>query len=232
MINEEARSRLESVIWDFDGTIVDTETPAFQAWQAIFVKAGAHLDPLDWGLIVGTVGGVDLFDRLETQVGAVDRVALDQERRALQRRYLASSPLRTGVQDLLDALVQAHVPCAVATSSSRWWVERFLTQHQIRDKFLALATADDVRHVKPDPEVYRLALRQLGAAGPRSVAIEDSPHGAQAALAAGIPCLVVANPSTSHLRFPPGVHRMDSLTRVTVDDLSRMSVGESTTERR
>lgn len=221
MRNPESSS-LHSVIWDFDGTIVDTETPGFQAWQAVFEHVGGKLDPVDWGLIVGTVGGVDLFDRLQEQVGDVDRVALDRQRRILQRQFLAASPLRAGVRDLLDTLFQVRIPCAIATSSSRWWVERFLRQHQIADRFVALATADDVRHVKPDPEVYRLALGQLGANARGSVAIEDSPHGAQAALGAGIPCLVVSNPSTAHLRFPEGVHRRDALTAVTLHDLSRI----------
>lgn len=213
---------IEAVVWDFDGTIVDTETPQYEAWDTVFQEHGARMDPRVWGEMVGTHSQLDLLDVLEREVGPVHREAMARRVRALEEQYLASAPLRPGVGDLLKEFREAKVPSAIASSSHRQWIRRFLEAHAIERHFQGIASADDVREVKPDPAVYVLAVRILGKEPGETLAIEDSAHGATAALAAGLRCLVVPNPSTERLLFPAGVVRVPTLAGVTLPILEQL----------
>ncbi|WP_338055227.1 HAD-IA family hydrolase [Sulfobacillus harzensis] len=207
-------------MWDFDGTIVDTETPQFEAWQALFGEFGARLEPHVWGKMVGTVTDWDLFDVLERLTGGpVQRIKLERKVRRLIEKKMTEAPIRDGVGEIITEAAGRGLRQAVASSSPRWWIREFLRRHRLESYFAAIASADDVRRVKPDPEVYLTALARLKVGPLEAIAIEDSPHGSRAALQAGIPCLVVPNPSTMELPFPVGVHRLDTLKGVTLDGL-------------
>ena len=211
---------ISGLIWDFDGTIVDTETPQYRAWSEIFAEFGDKLTPEDWGRIVGTWGDVDLIDILMERVPGVPRLETNRRAGALVTQYMLEAPLRAGVMGLMEAARMAEIPQAVASSSHRVWIQAFLHLHQLEAYFQALATADDVVMGKPDPAVYRVALRRLGLEPHQTVAIEDSPHGSAAALGAGLKCVVVPNPSTEALVFPEGVVRLPTLEGVTLETLA------------
>lgn len=213
---------LAGIVWDFDGTLVDTETPQFEAWAQVFEEAGGELRPSDWGQIVGTLDGINLLDVLESQAGRLDRPKTLRRLAELTEKYLDQAPLRPGVRDLLAELGELSIPCAIASSSHRQWIVEFLRDHGILHYFTAIAAADDVARVKPDPSVYRVALRRLRVPAAQALAIEDSPHGAAAALGAGLVCVVVPNPSTKALSFPVAVRRLTTLENVGVRDLEKL----------
>ncbi len=213
---------LSGLIWDFDGTIVDTETPQYRAWSEIFAEYGDELTPADWGRIVGTWGDVDLIDILMARVPGVPRLETNRRAGDLVTQYMLEAPLRDGVMALLEAAHHAHIPQAIASSSHRVWIQAFLQLHHLEAYFGALATADDVTMGKPDPAVYRVAVSRLAIEAARAVAIEDSPHGSTAALGAGLKCVVVPNPSTEALLFPDGVVRLPSLQGVTLEALAAL----------
>jgi len=213
---------LSGVIWDFDGTIVDTETPQFDAWQAVFRGFGARLDSVNWGRMVGTIDGVDPIDVLEQQIGPVDHGTIHQAFLERSAALLQDAALRPGVKPLLDDLLRRMVLCAIASSSSRPWIQKYLLEHNISRYFSAIASATDVDHPKPDPAVYHLALALLRLNPDEVIAIEDSPYGATAALEAGITCVVVTNPSTAELHFPREIIQLPTLQGVTVAQLQEM----------
>lgn len=213
---------LKAIIWDFDGTIVDTETPQFDAWDLLFREYGSCVEPALWAEMVGTVTDFDLLDVLQRRVGRVDRMQASRRIGELMRSQLEGAPLRPGVRALMDAARLEGFRQGIASSSGRRWIVDYIQRHNLHESIDVIASADDVVRVKPDPAVYLSALQHLGLDRHECLAIEDSPHGAQAALRAGLWCVVVPNPSTDRLTFPAGVTKLDSLAGVTLAQLASL----------
>jgi HAD superfamily hydrolase (TIGR01509 family) len=206
---------LRALIFDFDGTILDTETPEYQAWQEIYSRHQAELPVELWARAVGTHNGFDPHAYLEECTGcAHDHAAVKALHRELTRVRLAGQPPREGIRELLAAAHEDGVALAVASSSHRAYITDFLTRLELTLFFDVLCTADDVARVKPDPALFLLALERLGVAAHEAVVIEDSPNGVLAAERAGIPCLVVPNDLTRLFTFPAYGTRRDSLSGV------------------
>ncbi len=206
---------LRALIFDFDGTMLDTETPEFESWQAIYRDHGAELALSDWGRGIGTWGGFDPWHDLEGRIGR----ALEQEQIAVKhharvKAAITAAVLLPGVEDLLETASAAGLKLAIASSSSREWVTSWSEKLGVMRFFQATATKDDVLRVKPDPALYRVALEKLGVNANEAVAIEDSPNGSKAALAAGLACVVIPNQVTSSLEFPVDVTRLETLVGV------------------
>ena len=120
-------------------------------------------------------------------------------------------PLLPGVETLLRDAMALGLGRAVASSSSCGWVEGWLRRHGIRDLVDVVVARDDVRKVKPDPELFLLAASRLGVAPAACVVFEDSPNGMRAALAAGMRCVAVPNALTRPLARPEVDLVLDSL---------------------
>ncbi len=223
----------EALALDFDGTIVDTETPWYRAWQAVYAGFGAALPAEEWARTVGTAG--DAFDPvayLEARVGRpLDRAALQGDFRARGLALQARQKLRPGVRALLEEARGLDLPVALASSSPRPWIQGYLERFDLLRFFRTICTAEDVRQVKPAPDLYRLAVRRLGVAASRTVALEDSPHGAAAALAAGVPCVVVPNAFTRVLRFPEGATVLPTLRGRGLEALAQAAFGRGPSRR-
>lgn len=197
-----------ALIFDFDGTILDTETREFHHWQALYREHGGELHLVDWQRGIGT------WDAFDPWAGLPEHVQADRERvRAeLHERIvadIAEQDLRPGVRAVLEGARPAGLRLALATSSDRAWVTRWMQQHGLADLFEVMATRDDVRRVKPDPELYLLAARRLGLRPAECLAVEDSLNGATAAVAAGMPVVVVPNDVTRTQPFPPAWPRLE-----------------------
>ena len=126
-----------------------------------------------------------------------------------------------GVLALLDALDEAQIPCAVASNSDRPWVDRVLTIAGLTGRFQTIATADEVEHPKPAPDVYLLAASRLGVPAQRCAAFEDSPRGLAAAHAAGMFTVAVPTALTRHFAFEQAHHIVESLEKLALKDLRR-----------
>ncbi len=111
-------------------------------------------------------------------------------------------PLLPGVEALLRDARALGLGRAVASSSSCGWVEGWLRRHGIRDLIDVVVARDDVRRVKPDPELFLLAASRLGVDPGACMVLEDSPNGMRAALAAGMRCVAVPNALTRSLARP------------------------------
>jgi len=132
---------------------------------------------------------------------------------------IEQQPPMPGVEALIAAAQHAGMGLAVASSSSRVWVEGNLNRLGLRQHFQAVRTADDVERVKPDPALYRLAAGSLGTQPDQTLAIEDSRTGMLAAQGAGLRCLVVPNSVTQFSDFSQADLRLASLADLTPAEL-------------
>jgi HAD superfamily hydrolase (TIGR01509 family) len=194
----------QALIFDFDGLLVDTETPAFESWRLLYGEYGHDLSLDLWQGALGTNQGFDALDHLESLLGrALDRVADMARRRQLKAELSAEQPLLPGVLEILAQARALGLPCAVASSSDRAWVEGWLERHAIRSAFACVRTADDVAMTKPAPDLFLSAAACLGVPPADCLVFEDSPNGILAARAAGMRCVTVPGAVTSQLALPP-----------------------------
>jgi beta-phosphoglucomutase-like phosphatase (HAD superfamily) len=208
---------IAAAILDFDGLIVDTETPIFEAWLAAYRRRGCSVGLDEWQHALGTHGGFDPLEHLEGQVRArqpgeaFDRDAVLAEVEEATTRGCDGQPLLPGVEALLREAGALGLGRAVASSSSCGWVNGWLERHGIRGLLDVVVGRDDVRNVKPDPELFLLAASRLGTPPGACVVFEDSPNGMRAALAAGMRCVAVPNALTRPLERPGVDLVLDSL---------------------
>lgn len=179
----------DAVIFDLDGTLIDTESVALVAGLEAFSALGAPVEesflhrlvgrdlPSSAAIIRSAHPGLDL-DRLNTLW-----------RDGFDARIEAGLPLKPGVTELLDRLV---LPRAICTSTSRAGAWHKLGLAGLEKSFAHVVTLDDVTRPKPAPEPYLLAADRLGVPAARCVVFEDSETGAEAAHVAG--CRVVQVP--------------------------------------
>lgn len=223
---------LKAVIFDFDGVILDTELPDYSSWQEVYTEHGMSLEIELWCQNVGRSEVFDACQHLEQLVGrALAQEEIRQRRRERCMEMIRRELPRPGVLRWLDAAAELGVPCAVASSSSRAWVEGHLRDHGLLERFALTSCREDVGRTKPAPDVYLSALERLGVRPSEAIAIEDSPHGVSAAKAAGIYCLAVPNDVTRYLSFEHADLVVESLERLDFLHLHRQH-GQSPTPRK
>ena len=214
---------LQAAIFDCDGLLADTETPDYDAWRTLYAEHGLPFTREDWAQTIGIAKGHDARDwhlPLAAHVGpSYDRDAVQARRRAHYQAAIEALTPMPGVIALLEALRDEGLPCAVASNSDSSWVERVLGLTRLRPYFAAVATADEVEHPKPAPDVYRLAAQRLHVAPQNCAAFEDSPRGLAAAHAAGMFAVAVPTALTRHLDFVGAHHLVESLEHITLSAL-------------
>ena len=212
---------IRAVIFDFDGTILDTETPIYRAWSRTYEQHGQQLSMEEYSAAIGTDYSVfDPRGTLEQRIGRkLDWAALDTERRNYHMELVVANDILPGVRELMAEVKARGLRCAIASSSTTEWVESHLRRLGL-DRFVDfISCADPPQRPKPATDVYDRALVALEVAADEAVAIEDSPNGAIAALKAGIACVGVPNTMTSLFDFPAGIRRVASLEGMSLDEL-------------
>jgi HAD superfamily hydrolase (TIGR01509 family) len=111
---------------------------------------------------------------------------------------LDSSPLRPGVEELITLLSNESIPLAIASSSPLQWIKRHLEHRGLLKCFSCIATADDVKVVKPFPDIYINLLSKLNRLPAEVVTFEDSQNGIKAAKSSNLFCIAVPNEITKH----------------------------------
>lgn len=213
---------VQALIFDFDGLLVDTETLHYQAWLDLYREYGVELRLERWLLDIGTHGMFDPVADLEELLGRpIDRETTLQGRRDRHRSLVEQEPLRPGIEALLKAAEEVGLPMAVATSSSRDWVEPWLAHHAIRRYFRCVRSRDDVERVKPAPDLFLAAAACLEILPEACLVFEDSPNGMRAAAAAGMRCIAVPNRMTAEMELPEIALRIDALHEWSLQDLLR-----------
>jgi HAD superfamily hydrolase (TIGR01509 family) len=208
------------VVFDFDGLILDTEAPVYDAWQEIYGEHGVTLAFERWAQCIGTADVFDPCTELESVLGrAVDAAALRHRHRVRTDALIAAQAVLPGVLEYVAEARRLGIHLGVASSSSRRWVEGHLQRLGLREAFDVIRCADDVPRVKPDPALYRSVLDALGTPPADAVALEDSPNGVLAAKRAGLACVAVPNPLTARLDLSAADLRVASLAELSLLEL-------------
>lgn len=212
---------IRSLIFDFDGLILDTEVPAFEAWQEIYEQHGAALVLDTWGRALGGSGlEVDHIAELERAAGRT----LDGEsihRRRLERKLalIEGQDVLPGVREYIADGKRRGLKLAIVSSSPHRWVEGYLAKLGLIDAFEVVVCGEDAPRPKPHPDLYQQALEQLHLLPEEGIAFEDSPNGITAARAAGIFCVAVPNAISSQFPIDHADVRLASLADMPLEAL-------------
>lgn len=216
-------TRFRAVVFDFDGTVMDTETPEYEVWKELYAEHGVELPLSVWSAGIGIgprENPFDPYDYLDACLARpCDREGLRAERRLRFLGRLRRLGPRAGVVERLDEASALGLRLAIASSSPQAWIDDQLAYLRLADRFDLTRTADDVARTKPDPELYLSACAALGVAPREAVAIEDSPNGVRAAKAAGLACVACPNPLTALLPLDHADCVVPSLADVSFADL-------------
>jgi HAD superfamily hydrolase (TIGR01509 family) len=217
--------RPAAVLWDMDGTLIDTEPYWLAEEHALVGRYGGTWTAEHAKALVGNDLMVSAhFIREHGQVPLEPEEIVDLLVSGVAGRLGEEVPWRPGALELLTALHAEGVPQALVTMSWTALADTFLRAAP-DGVFDVVITGDRVERGKPHPDPYLHAARLLGVDPRYCVAVEDSPTGVTSAEAAGVPTLAVPHV----VQVPPAAHRSraHALTELTLDDLARIAAGEA-----
>ena len=196
---------------DLDGTLANSLMPLKNAYFSFLSARGLSGSETEFARLNG-LPFVAIIETLKSAHNLRDEVVeLSQGYSAMIREAHASAPPASEARMLLRHARSKGWKVAVVTSALRLWATEWLERNNLLSKVNVVVGGDDVACGKPSPEPYRLALLQTGCAPASSLAVEDSMHGACAALAAGLPTWVVSPPPHRAVDWPIGVNIIVSL---------------------
>jgi HAD superfamily hydrolase (TIGR01509 family) len=213
---------LKALIFDFDGLILDTETPEVLVWQSIYKEHGFELPVDEWQKTIGGYG-ISTFDAAEhltlLSQGRLDTVSVRDRHRKESAKIVHASPILPGVIDMIEHAKENGLQVSIGSSSPHSWVDEHVKRLGIFDYFDQIICQDDVPpgRTKPNPDIFLKALDQLNVKKDAAVVFEDSLNGVVAARRAEIFVVAVPNPLTA---------KMGVTGDITVSSLAELSLHE------
>lgn len=195
---------IQAVLFDHDGTLVNSEPVHFELWNRVLKTYGVQLTEQQYKDLYAGVptpaNAVDLINRFGIPT---DAVALAKAKNLQTAEFLEqqSFPLMPGVTQTVSSLHQLGLKLGVVTGASANGVRVTLGANQLESLFSVTVSGDDVLRSKPEPDCYLLALERLSLKPEDCVAIEDTEHGLRAAALAGIACLTIPTEMTKNHDF-------------------------------
>ena len=209
------------VIFDLDGTLIDTEPLYTRAAESILSRFGKVFDLGIKRQIMGggpLVGARFVVERLGLPLSPEEYLA---EREALMREACRTARAMPGAIDLIEALYRRGIPLAIGTSSSRELCQVKLEAQVFGSRFHTIVCSDDpgVLEAKPAPDIFARAAERLGAAPERCLVFEDTPKGVAAARAAGMEVIAVVDPTMLHEDYSGALRVVESLEAIALADI-------------
>jgi len=209
-----------AVLWDMDGTLLDSAEYHWLAWRATLAAEGVELRHEQFIATFGQRNDTILRDWLgaDLALADIDRIGGGKEahyRDLVRERGVALLP---GVAAWLERLRAGGWAQAVASAAPRLNVEAILDALAIRPYFAAITSAEDVQRGKPDPQVFLLAAERLGVPPARCVVVEDAPAGVEGARRGGMRSVGVRS---SHAALPADIV-VDTLDQLDAEAFDRL----------
>jgi HAD superfamily hydrolase (TIGR01509 family) len=194
---------IAGILFDFDGLILDTETPIFQAWQEMFRRYGQELLLEEWAKVIGKACDIDdpaeIF--LENLPDEDERRRVKEEVSKRELELLIEKRPLPGAVELIQKSKAHGLKLGIVSSSDEEWIHTHLKRLGLEHYFDHTSCADEVEHAKPNPSLYLLALKKMEIIPEKVIVLEDSPNGVLAAKRAGLYCIAVQNTLTKQLPF-------------------------------
>jgi HAD superfamily hydrolase (TIGR01509 family) len=195
---------LKALIFDFDGLILDTETPEVLVWQSIYREHGFDLPVDEWEKTIGGYGisNFDAAERLSLlSQGRLDSASMRIRYRRESDLLIHASDIMPGVFNLIEQAREQGIQVAIGSSSPHSWVDAHAKRLGIFHYFKRIICQDDVPpgRTKPNPDIYLKALAMLKVQNTEAVVFEDSLNGVEAARRANIFVVAVPNPLTAKM---------------------------------
>lgn len=187
-------NRFDTVLFDHDGTLVESEGQHFALWNQVLAPYGFALTLAQYKDFYAGVptdaNAADLVERFGVRESPEVLARLKNE---CAQTYLQTHafPLMPGVRASIAQLQAARLRLGVVTGARAYAIDATLRSHELAAAFETVVSADDVVHSKPAPDCYLLALQRMGVAAHQAVAFEDTEHGVAAAIAAGLACVAI-----------------------------------------
>lgn len=195
---------LKALIFDFDGLILDTETPEVLVWQSIYREHGFELPVHEWEKTIGGYG-ISTFDPANhlslLSQGRLDSASMRIRYRRESDLLIHASAVMPGVINLIEQARGQGIPSVIGSSSPHSWVDTHAKRLGIFHYFKHIICQDDVApgRTKPNPDIYLKALEVLKIQNTEAVVFEDSLNGVEAARRAKIFVVAVPNPLTAKM---------------------------------
>ncbi len=210
---------IKAIIFDFDGLIIDTESVWYESYKETLKSYQFDLPLAEFGECIGSDETVlnTYFKKNLGESCNVDEI----ETRAfdIYKTKMSSPEARIGVLDYLQEANKTGYKIGLASSSSKEWVTKYLDELGFLNYFEVIVTRDDVKKVKPAPDLYLKAIKELHINSCEAIAFEDSLNGSIAAITAGLKCVIVPNPVTELSAFENYSLRLKSMSEKSLSEV-------------
>lgn len=184
---------LKGVIFDMDGVLIDSHPIHKRAWRKFFDSLGMTVSTHELDFVLDGRKKEDILRHFLGPLPDAQIKAYGRQKEMLFREEALSIDPVEGALEFLQELTAAGIHIGLASCGSKSRIHFILRELGIRESFAAIVTADDVQFGKPDPDIFRKAADRLGSAYSDLLVCEDAVSGVQAAKAAGIRCLGIAD---------------------------------------
>jgi len=222
--------KIKGVIFDFDGLILDTETPELKSWETIYLKYGIAFPINIYKNNIGSkFDDVSSIEYLANKLQSVkiSKFKIQQEFGELKNSLINKEPLLPGVLNYLKDAKSFGLRIGLASSSNSAWIHYHLNRLDLKKYFDSILTKDDVKKVKPFPDLFLLSLLRLGITKNEAIVFEDSFNGVSAAKTAQVFTIAIPNPVTKSFNFKNADIVFDSLTEISLSELIKMIEGKN-----
>ncbi|MDH5398555.1 MAG: HAD family phosphatase [Cyclobacteriaceae bacterium] len=207
---------LSAVIFDMDGVIIDSEPLHVKVVINMLGDLGVEVGAPDMIKYTGT-SNANMWDAIIATYGlkkSKDELREDQHRRNMQTLAQCNNILLAGIKELMTEIQKEGLPMAIASSSNMEYIQGVVEKYGLSAYMRAIVSGEQVKQSKPHPEIFLKTAHQLGVDPEACVVIEDSQHGVQAGVDAGMKVIGLINPNSGKQNLSKASCCVDSLVSI------------------